>query len=93
MRKYDGLKKEIAALKAQAQVHNGSCVAFLNELLPSETGLDEAVYELIVCYSRKPAHKKHFRKEENAIGYLHEYMEKNPPQKGFVFYVDTGVME
>lgn len=89
----DKLLKEIAVLKAQAETKNGNCMAYLNALLPTETGLDETVYELVLCYSKKPTKIMHFRKEENALAYLHEHIQKNPPQKGFVFYVDTGMLD
>lgn len=93
MGKYDGLKKEIAALRAQAKVHNGSCMAYLNALPPSDTAYEKTVYELVICYSKKPTFIQHFWEEENTVSFPHDYMQQNPSEKGFVFFVDTGLME
>lgn len=92
MGKHDCLEKEIAALKAQARVRNGSCMAYLNALPTSDTAYEKTVYELAICCCKKPIFVQHFW-EEDAVTFLHDYMQQNPPEKGFVFFVDKGLIK
>ena len=88
---YNSVLKEIAVIKACAATRNGCTWAFLNELLPRDTGLEEVVYELAICFDKKPTQHMHFRKAENAVAYLDEYLAQHAPHKEFRFWNRTGL--
>jgi|GEM_PF-5329180 len=90
---YNRVLKELAVIKESATIRNGSIMAFLTELLPRDTGLEEVVYELALCFDKKPTQHIHFKKVENAVAYLDEYLVQHAPHKEFRFWNRTGLKD
>lgn len=88
---YNKLLKEIAVIKTQAMLRDSSNMAFLSELLPCDTGLEKTVYQLAICFTKKETKKILFKKVENALAYMEEYLANNSVQDGFMYWDMTGL--